>query len=96
MLTPEYIKSEADKAQAKFRSLAVASGMVTQEEADQFIVVLPGDPADPIFASHTECCEGCGCKPQDMVPLQIGLAESLGDLRFKLLDLLQNSGGAEN
>lgn len=96
MLTPEYIQSEATKAQTKFRALAVASGIVTQEQADEFIVVLAGDPADPIFASHHGGCDSCGCEAQDMVPLKIGLAEELGDLRYKLLDLLQNSGGAEN
>lgn len=95
-MTPEYIKSEAAKAQTKFRALAVASGIVTQEEAEKFIFVEPGDPSDPVFASHTEGCDSCGCAAHDMVPLQIGLAESLGDLRFKLLDLLANSGGAEN
>ena len=95
-MTPEYIKQQAEEAQAKFRSIAVASGIVTQEEADKYLRVLPGDPADPKF-HNVEGCSSCGCGGHEMIPLMIGIGDEIGEERIeKLVALLEEAGGAEN
>ena len=85
-------KIEAATAQAKLRALAVATGLLTEEEAEKWIVVFPADLSKfaPEDIPH---CENCG----EMIPLEIGIHMAVPEeTRAKLMLLLETDTGAVN
>lgn len=95
------VKAEAVETQMRLRAIAVAAGLMSEVEAEQWIVVKAGKLGRGAFkglaASLT--CPGCGGDHthEEWVPLEIGMSRDMPEAtRNAFVQLVQHSNGAVN
>lgn len=97
MKTQEEHVQEAAVAQEKLHQIVVAAGILTEQEAKDYLIVRAGDksklpvnlPADAV--PHE--CSSCGC---DTTMLEIGIDKAVGEVRFHAIIALIQDVGQEN
>jgi hypothetical protein len=92
---------QAIETQEKIRALVVAAGLMTEAEAEAYIVVLVAKLGEGSFAGvHVpDKCEGCGCEsnPEDWIPLEIGISRTVPlEVRDKIMLLMSHTSGPAN
>ena len=92
---------QAIETQEKIRALVVAAGLMTEAEAEEYIVVQVGKLGEGSFknAHVPSTCEGCGCEHniEDWVPLEIGVSRLVSaEVRNKIMLLMSHTSGPTN
>jgi hypothetical protein len=94
------VKAEADETQMRLRAMAVASGLMTESQAEEWIVVKAGKFGKGAFkgVDAPPTCPGCGHDhEEDWVPLEIGVSRDMPEAtRNAFVQLVQHTGGAVN
>jgi hypothetical protein len=92
------VKVEAEATQTRLRAMAVAAGLATEQEAEKWIVVKPGELGKGTFknVSLPPVCEGCGKEhdEDEWVPLEIGIHMSMPEKSRDALFFLMNTAGS--
>jgi hypothetical protein len=94
-------KAEAVETQMRLRAIAVASGLMTEAQAEQWIVVKAGEMGKGAFKGLTPpTCPGCGhdhSADDDWVPLEIAMSREMPEAtRNAFMRLVESSNGAVN
>lgn len=92
---------QALETQEKIRALVVAAGLMTESEAEQYIIVQAlklsdGELRDLKLPSK---CGDCGCETslEDFIPLEIGVSRMVPDeVRHQIMLLMQHTSGPIN
>ena len=92
---------QAIETQEKIRALVVAAGLMTETEAEEYIVVQVGKLGEGSFkdAVVPTICEGCGHEHthEDWVPLEIGISRMVPmETRDKIMLLMSHTSGPAN
>ena len=92
---------QAVETQEKIRALVVAAGIMTEAEAEEYIVVQVGKLGEGSFknAVMPTVCDGCGCEHnhEDWIPLEIGISRLVSDeVRNKIALLMTYTSGPTN
>lgn len=95
------IKQEAATAEFRIRAIAVAAGLMTEQQAEQWIVVKAGELGKGHFKNVTlpPACTGCGHEheEEDWLPLEIGISRDMPErTRSTLMMLVQQGNGPAN
>jgi hypothetical protein len=84
---------QAVEAQEKIRALAVGAGLMTQAEADEYIIVQVVQ-MDAATLKKLTC--DCGVE-HDAIPLEIGISRLVSaEIRDKIMLLMQYTSGPAN
>jgi hypothetical protein len=95
-------KAEAAETQMRLRATAVASGLMTEWEAEQWIIVKAGKLGKGAFkgVDIPPTCSGCGHDHTDReawVPLEIAMSRDMPEAtRNAFMLLVQHTSGAVN
>jgi hypothetical protein len=88
-------KVEAAATEARLRAMAVAAGLVTEQEAEKWIKVQIGEFGKGAFANVElpVACEGCGAEhnEDDWVPLEVGIHLDMPEKARNTLFFLMNT-----
>ena len=92
------VKEKAAQTEATLRAMAVAAGLVTEEQAEKWIVVKPGELGKGTFKDIAlpTVCEGCGVEhdPDEWTPLEIGFHRDMPEKARETLFFLMNTSGS--
>jgi len=91
------IKVEAAESEVRIRALAVAAGLMTEQQAEAWIVVRAGEFGKEHFKDVTlpQTCPGCGHDHtvDGWLPLEIGISQHMPEsTRNALFNLIDHSG----
>lgn len=94
-------KAEAVETQMRLRAIAVASGLLTEAEAEQWIIVKAGELGKGNFKGMTmpPTCPGCGLdhSHEEWVPLEIAMSREMPEAtRNAFMQLVQQTNGTVN
>jgi|SRR5271168_1976487 len=94
-------KVEAASHEARIRAIAVAAGLATEQQAERWIVVKPGEFGKGHFKGvHLpEACTGCGKEHshEGWLPLEVGVSREMPErARAALMRLMEQSSGPVN
>jgi hypothetical protein len=95
-------KAEAVETQMRFRAIAVASGLMTEAQAEQWIIVKAGEFGKGHFKGITTppTCPGCGFdhgEEEEWTPMEIAMSIEMPEAtRNAFMWLVQRSNGAVN
>jgi len=95
------IKVEAASHEQRIRAIAVAAGLMTEQQAERWIVVkpLPSSPGHFKNVHLPPTCTGCG-KEHDhkgWLPLEIGISREMPErTRAALMTLVEQTTGPVN
>lgn len=92
---------QALETQEKIRALVVAAGLMTESEAEQYIIVQVAKLSESALRDIKlpPKCDGCGCEhlPEDFIPLEIGVSRLVSDeVRHKIMLLMSHTSGPVN
>jgi hypothetical protein len=92
---------QAIETQERIRALVVAAGLMTEKEAEEYIVVQVGKLGEGSLKNVVPPtkCEGCGCEhaAEDWVPLEIGISRMVPmETRDKIMLLMSHTSGPAN
>ena len=94
-------KAEAGDTQMRLRATAVAAGLMTEAQAEQWIIVKAGEFGKGHFKGFTTppTCPGCGGDHdhEDWVPLEIAMSRDMPEaVRDAFMRLVDQSSGTVN
>jgi hypothetical protein len=94
------IEIEAASTQTRIRAIAVAAGLMTEEQAEDWIVVRAGEFGKGHFkdVQLPSVCEGCGhehSSDEQWMPMEIGISREMPErTRAALMMLVQTAGSS--
>lgn len=74
------IKAEAASTEARIRAIAVAAGLMTEQQAERWIVVEAGEMGKGHFKNiQPPVCTDCGHEhePDEWMPMEIGISHEM-------------------
>ena|SRR5271154_1794461 len=92
------IKLEAASTEQRIRAIAVAAGLMTEEQAEKWIFVRAGELGKGHFKNVQlpSVCTGCGHEhvtDEEWLPLEIGISAKMPEkTRERLIFLVQQPG----
>jgi hypothetical protein len=93
-------KVEAVETQMRLRAIAVASGLMTEAQAEQWIVVKGGELGKGHFKDVIPpVCPGCGSDhtSEEWIPLEIAIHRAMPEAtRDAFMRLVEQSNGSVN
>jgi len=93
-------KVEAASHEQRIRAIAVAAGLMTEEQAEQWIIVKPGEFGKGHFKGvHLpSACTDCGGKTNEgWLPLEVGISREMPErARAALMRLMEQTTGPVN
>jgi hypothetical protein len=91
-------KVEAESAQIRLRALAVSAGLLTEEQAEKWIVVRVGEMGKGPFKNIDlpSVCEGCGAdhSNEEWTPLLVGISPEVPKGTREALFMMLQQGSA--
>ena len=92
---------QALEAQEKIRALVVAAGLMSQVEAEEYIIVRVGKIGEGALKNVVlpAKCDSCGCEHshEDWIPLEIGISNAVSDdVRSQIALLMEHTSGPAN
>jgi len=95
------VEQKAAEAQQQLRAMAVAAGLMTETQAEEWIIVKAGELGKGRFKgiNTPPVCTGCGKehKHDEWVPLEIGISKMCPHpIRDHLIRLMQMGTGNVN
>lgn len=92
-------QAEAAETQSRIRAIAVAAGLMTEQQAEKWIMVRAGEFGKGAFrgVATPDVCDHCGGKDHGWVPLEVGFSMEMPEAtRFALIKLLPQGNGPAN
>src|SRR5271163_3188351 len=90
--TMKDLKVEAASQQARIRAIAVAAGLMTEEQAEDWIIVKAGELGKGHFKNVQlpSVCEDCGHEHSDeeWMPMEIGISREMPERTRSALMML--------